>query len=184
MSKPVVLVDMDGVLASFDGWLFDRSHMFPSLDVTYETRDRYFLTDNVNRKDAALMRKMVNESRIFRELDPLPGAVAGLWALAEEADVWICTRPLEANINCRDDKAYWLRKHFGPEFEKRMILTSDKSLVRGRVLLDDYPKRAEIDRATWQPIVFDQPFNGTFSEFCALPHYNWSQPIENILQYT
>lgn len=186
MSKPVFLVDMDGVIADFDGWLFDRSHLFPSLNVTYQERDHYFLTDNVNKEDASKMRSLVNSSRIFAELDPLPGAVAGLWALAEEADVWICTRPLEANPHCRDDKGAWLRKHFGPEFEKRMILTSDKSLVRGAVLLDDHPKQVEIDRALWRPVVYSQPFN-TWRDgagaWDAYPHYSWDLPLEDLLQW-
>lgn len=184
MSKPVFLVDMDGVLANFDGWLFDRSNQFPSLNVTYEKRDHYFLTDNVDKADAAKMRELVNTSHIFAQLDPLPGAIAGLWALAEEADVWICTRPLEANPWCRDEKGQWLRKHFGPEFEKRMILTSDKSLVRGAVLLDDHPKIPEILRAEWAPVVYTQPFNRSGPlGFGAYPHYTWDQPLENLLQH-
>ncbi len=184
MSNPVVLVDMDGVLSDFDGWLYERSSLWPSLNPDRSAQRHYFLTDEVMPADAKRMREVVNSSRIFAELDPLPGAIAGLWALAEEADVWICTKPLDANPHCRDDKAAWLRRHFGPEFGAKCIIAPDKSMVRGAVLLDDCPKREQWRRADWTPIVFEQPFNRKDPEYLGLPRYSWDQPLENILQYT
>lgn len=181
MSKPIVLVDMDGVLVDFDGWLHERRDLWPSLNPDRSQQQHYFLTDEVTKADAKIMRETVNTSRIFLEALPMPGALAGVWALAEEADVWICTKPLEANRNCRDDKGAWLRRHLGPEFEQKCIITPDKGLVHGAVLLDDHPKPAHIARATWTPLVYDQPFNGPGSDYQFMAHYNWSQPIENIL---
>ena len=184
MGRPIILVDLDGVLVDFDGWIFDRSDMFPSLNCTYASRDHYFLTDNVNEEDAAKMRKLVNESRIFLEADPLPGAIEGLNALRDEAEVWLCTRPLEANLTCRDDKARWVREHFDAGLEKRLILTSDKSLVHGDLLLDDHIKIPELERATWRGVCYEQPFNqwqGGAGTWDHLPRFQWGDDIENLL---
>ena len=187
MTKPVILVDMDGVLVDFDGWIYDHSYLWPSLSPNRSAQTHYFLTDEVSKGDAAAMRKAVNEGRIFRDAKPIPGAIEGLNRLREVADVWICTRPLEANRNCRDDKAAWLRTHFDADLEKRLIITSNKSLVRGAILLDDHPKEKEIKQAVWRPVVYDQPFNqwqDGYGPWDAYPHYNWLEdPVEDLLHY-
>lgn len=183
MSKPIVLVDMDNVLVDFDGVLHRHRRKWPTLDPDRSKQRHYFLTDEVSKEDAKNMRLWVNESRIFRDAEPIPGAIAGMWALAEEADVWICTKPLESNRFCRDDKAAWVRKYLGPEFEQRLIIAPNKGLVRGAILLDDHPKPDHMAIATWRPIVYRQPFNGEGSAYEHLPHYDWSEPLDNLLRY-
>ena len=186
VAKPVYLVDMDGVLVDFDAWIYERRDLWPSLNPDRSQQRAYFLTDEVSKTDAVKMRETVNAGRVFRDAPPLPGAIAGVWALAEEADVWICTKPLEANAHCRDDKAAWLRKHLGPEFENKLIIAPNKGLVHGAVLLDDHPKKAHIEIATWKPVIYNQPFNqwqGGESEFDAYPHYSWDMPLEDLLRW-
>ena len=180
--KPTILVDMDGVLADFDGWIYERQYLWPSLDPDRSKQTHYFLTDEVSRHDAAVMRQYVNQSRIFRELAPMPGAVLGFRELAEEADVWICTKPLEANGNTRDDKAEWVRNHLGPEFEGRLIITPDKSLVLGAILLDDHPKPKQIEQAVCSPVIYEHGHN--VCDYEDHPHFLWEDGIDFLLAYS
>jgi 5'-nucleotidase len=127
---------------------------------------------------------MVDTStRWFYDLPVVEGAVEGMKRLAEAADVWVCTKPLEANHYCRDGKAWWVHRHLGPEWESRLIIAPDKSMVRGDILLDDAINLDWLPRASWQPVVFPAPFNGDGSDWSCLPRWTWGDPIEHLLDY-
>ncbi len=114
----------------------------------------------------------------------MPGAVDGFLELAEVAPVWIVTKPLEANLTCRDDKALWIRQHLGKEWERRLIITPDKSMVHGSVLLDDAPKPEWFGRATWVPVIYPWSFNGLGSEWADLPRWQWGDWPQRLLGVT
>ncbi|XP_025025907.1 5'(3')-deoxyribonucleotidase, mitochondrial isoform X1 [Python bivittatus] len=77
----------------------------------------------------------------FMELDPLPGAVEALKQMAEleATDVFICTSPIRKYRYCPYEKLAWIEKHFGQEFLEHVVLTRDKTIVSGHVLIDDRP---------------------------------------------
>ncbi len=184
MTKPVILVDQDGVLADFDaraqevcaqnGWHLDFGH--PS------ERQKRFLTDHViDKHHRNQLRKHIDFTPYFADLPVIEGALQGMKELDRVAEVWICSKPLDNNTSCASDKVAWVKRHL-PKFHGRLILAGDKSLVQGDVLLDDAPKPKWFERATWQPLVYTQPFNShPGSELYDLPHFKWGDPIENIL---
>lgn len=180
MTKPIVLVDLDGVCVFFDGPIYEK--FGDRLDCTLETQTNYFLTDHCDKQTAKEMRAFVETPGYFRDLPAMPGAIGGMWALAEEADVWLCTKPLEANPTCRDDKAYWVRKHLGVEFEKKMFIAPEKHFVHGAILLDDKPKQHSIPLATWRPVIYQQPYNAG-ADYAGLPRYHWGLPVDALLQH-
>uniref|UniRef100_A0A8C5RE55 5',3'-nucleotidase, mitochondrial n=1 Tax=Laticauda laticaudata TaxID=8630 RepID=A0A8C5RE55_LATLA len=77
----------------------------------------------------------------FMELNPLPGAVEALKEMAEleATEVFICTSPIKKYRYCPYEKFAWIEKHFGHEFLEHVILTRDKTIVSGHVLIDDRP---------------------------------------------
>lgn len=186
--RPTVLVDQDGPLSDFDRRFYELcvAQEFPMHggDVHAEApcAEHRFLTDCLEPEHSRLARKIVNESRWFLELPPVDGAVEGMAALAEVADVWIVTKPLEANPNCRDDKAAWIRHYLGAEWERRLILAPDKTLVRGDVLVDDAIKREWIPRAEWLPVCFPTSWNGEGSQWSDLARWTWADGSERLLE--
>lgn len=62
---------------------------------------------------------------------------------------------------CAAEKYAWVRQHFGPEWLNRMILTVDKTTVRGDVLIDDKPKIVGVQHPTWRHLLFNAPYNQT-----------------------
>ncbi len=64
----------------------------------------------------------------FRELRPIAGALDA---------VRICTSPLNQYRNCVPEKYEWVERHLGAEFVGRMIVTKDKTLMHGDVLVDE-----------------------------------------------
>lgn len=183
MSRPIVLVDQDGPLAAFDRLAYARAaengwHM----DTPEHAQTARYSTDHVpDPEHRKALREMIDTTRWFRELPVVEGAVEGLHALAEIAEVWVCTKPLEVNPTCRDDKAAWLTEHFGKEWERRIIVTPDKSLVRGAVLLDDAPKPEWYDRAEWQPVAYATTWNGPGTPWGDLPRFTWDMGPDALL---
>lgn len=183
MSPPVVLVDMDGPLADFDALFFERcaENRWP-MDCTLADQRHRFATDHIpNKIHRAAAREMVNTPEWFADLPVTGGAQEGLQHLAEHAEVWICTNPLEANPSCRDEKAAWLVKHFSSEWERRLIITPDKSMVRGDVLLDDAPYLDWFERALWRTVIFPTPWNGAGSKWEGHDRWSWCDPVAWLL---
>lgn len=182
--QPIVLVDMDGPLADFDAEFFaacERNGW--AMDCTIEQQRHRFATDHIpDKAHRAAARAHVDSTDWFRHLPVTRGAIEGMAVLAEHADVWICSKPLEANATCRDDKAWWLAKHFGDEWARRLILAPDKSLVYGDLLLDDAPNPDWYLRCTWRPVIFPTPWNGAGSKWDDIDaRWTWGDPIDVLL---
>lgn len=184
--KPRILVDMDGPLAAFDRHFFDTAVSLGGpgvFDIENLSEQKHrFLTDHMPDKGhAAMMRHIVNETRWFRDLPVTRGAAYGMKTLAEVADVWICTKPLEVSASCNSDKLAWVKRHF-PDFVERLIIAPNKSLVSGTVLLDDAIKPEWVDMADWRPVVFDEPFNGPGTKHGSdWARFSWMSPVSELL---
>lgn len=183
LRHPTVLVDMDGPLADFDAHFFKRcAEEGYALDCELADQRHRFATDHIpDRTHRNAARTMVDTAGWFRDLPPTPGALDGINELFFYADVWICTKPLDANPTCRDDKADWIARHLGNRWMERLIIAPDKSMVRGTVLLDDAPKISWIERALWNPIIFRTPWNGAGSKWAHFPHWSWGESLEILL---
>jgi 5'(3')-deoxyribonucleotidase len=54
--------------------------------------------------------------------------------------VWICTSPRSRSPYCVTEKHAWVENYFRSTFVGRLVVTKDKTLVRGRYLIDDQPE--------------------------------------------
>jgi 5'-nucleotidase len=176
---------MDGPLADFDRHFFKRcAESGWLMDCDYAGQVHRFATDHIPDKEhRRLAREMVDSTRWFYDLPVTPGSQEGLEELAQHAEVWVCTKPLEANATCRDDKAAWLARHFGEWWVKRLILAPDKSLVMGDVLLDDAPHPRWFQRAAWTPVIFPMSWNGPGSKWDGMCRWKWGDNIEHFAYY-
>jgi 5'-nucleotidase len=183
--KPILLLDMDGPLADFDlafYRLITKLDFEVDLHSLKDPRRKRFMTENMRYKDEAeWARNHVNTSRWFLDLPVTAGALEGVPELEKHFDVWVCTKPLEVNRHCRDDKAAWLRGYF-PQLEHKLIIAPTKSMVHGDILLDDAPKNDCAEIATWTAVLFPDTFNiqpGCGWEY--LPRWTWGDPVEKLL---
>lgn len=181
--KPILLLDMDGPLADFDRAFYEmcvESDYTLNITSLQDPARRRFMTDNIpDPRERALARATVDTTHWFRHLPVTPGAKDGVPELMEHFDVWVCTKPLEVNPWCRDDKYAWLVEHF-PELHDRMIVAPKKRYVYGHVLLDDAPALDCAREAPWVPIVFSDVYNGTGSQWSHLPRWSWGEPIDHV----
>src|ERR1700677_2452770 len=108
--KKTVFLDMDGVLADFDGALINHIEDPPEMFVP----------------------------GFFRNLTVMEGAKEGVRILLSNPnlDIYIGSKMTSKATNCATEKMEWIREHF-PELLRRMVLVCAKSLLRGHVLVDD-----------------------------------------------
>ena len=78
--------------------------------------------------------------------------------LAMGHDVRICTAPSIVHKYCVPEKFAWVEEHLGSKWTNQIILTRDKTLVHGDVLIDDKPDIKGYERQHGN-IFYDQPYN-------------------------
>lgn len=140
--RSVVFVDIDGVLANFDKYAKEHASS-PDED-------------------------MKRHPLIYREMEPMPGAIAAVHALHEMGfDVRFVTKPPTGIPDAYAAKAEWIMKHFShPEnfWVRRLIITADKGILGNPedFLVDDRPHKANCIE-----------FGGNFMHFGAPVWPNW-----------
>ena len=183
--RPVLLLDMDGPLAGLDTMLWKIIEMTECpMNITGldDPARQYYITENMlDVEDANMIRRIMDTTHIFRELPVTPGALEGVQELREHFDVWVCTKPLDANPYCRDDKMAWIMKWF-PDLYAKVIMAPKKSLVHGAILLDDAPNHTCIPNSSWLPVVFTDTFNGPHSKWGQLKHWKWGDDVNELVE--
>lgn len=183
MNKPVLLLDMDGPMAAFDeGIVTVCKELGIKLDITglNDPNRKHYITDNMpDPDDAQMIRTIINTTHFFEMLPVTDGADVGVDILCSYFDVWVCTKPLDINPYCRDDKMTWIKRHF-PKLQNKVIMAPKKSLVHGAILLDDAPDLSCSLNSSWLPVVFDLPYNTTGSQWQSFHRWSWSDPISTL----
>lgn len=113
ITKPIVLIDMDGVLADFD--------------------KRAAELELQGIKGSSLFK---HESA-FRDLEPIEGAIEAWHLLQDKYETYILSTPPWSNPNAWAEKRIWVEKYLGKAAKKKLILCHNKGLVRGDFLIDD-----------------------------------------------
>lgn len=179
-----VLVDMDGVLADFNGYLHNvLSSEHPRVKLP-NPQTMFYLDEEVHPDDKPIIKEIISRPGFFSELKPIDGAIEGWGRLLELGyHPQICSAPLRKNETSLIDKRAWLEEYFVPRFGISIvdlaIFAKEKWLHKGLALIDDRPdpnyKNHEGINPAWQHIVYDQPYN-KLSE-APFRMLSWEDPI-------
>jgi 5'-nucleotidase len=158
----LILVDQDGVLANFESGFYAAwqaaGHPHPALPL--EQRRSFYVRDDYPAALRAEVEAIYTAPGFYRDLPAISGAVEALTTLLEQGhDVRICTSPLTQYRHCVPEKYEWVERHLGAEFVTRMIVSKDKTIVHGDLLVDDNPQIKGPCTPSWQHVIFDQPYN-------------------------
>lgn len=76
----------------------------------------------------------------FANLEPMENAVQSVQMLlnSDKITPYILTAPSINNPLCYTEKRVWIEKYLGMEMVRRLIISYDKGLLRGDILIDDY----------------------------------------------
>lgn len=152
--KPVALVDLDGTLCDFQGAL-DRGvqEVFGGEEI-----DGKPIPPSLKERVEWLIRC---QSGWYRNLNPLPLGLAIYRMLREIGfQIVICSKGSKYSKNSWTEKMEWVAEHL--DGDVLVNLTLDKSLVYGRVFVDDYPTHflPWLDRRPRGIVIVpDQPWN-------------------------
>ena len=120
MNKPIIYIDMDGVLvdlqSEIDTWFMNH----PNVQSMYKGH-----ADRI--------------PGIFRNPPPIEGAIEAVKKLhnSDKYELFIATTAPWGNPESLTDKRYWIETHFGNIFYKRIFTTHRKDLLVGDILIDD-----------------------------------------------
>jgi 5'-nucleotidase len=160
--KPVVLLDQDGPLADFDAAI-DEILLSLGLDSDILQRTTWHTSQDIERcyglKAARAVQDSVHADGFFRTLPVKAGSVAAVHMLEQAGcEVFVCTAPSLLNSSCSSDKMLWIAEHF-PSLRRKVVVSKDKTLVRGHALIDDKPEVVGALTPVWQHVLFETPGN-------------------------
>lgn len=115
MTPEIVYIDMDDTLCDFAGAF--RYHLSVNPKIQFPQSQYGF----------------------FANLQPLTGAVSAVKALihSDRYDPYILTAPSVKNPLCYTEKRIWVENHFGIDFTEKLIISPNKALLKGHILIDD-----------------------------------------------
>lgn len=104
---------------------------------------------------------------LFGLMEPIPGAIEALNRINAHYDCYILSTAPWKNPSAWADKVQWVTTHLGDLFEKRLIISHHKELLRGEYLVDDRPNNGASEfRGKW--IQFRSP---EFPDWAAVEDY-------------
>ena len=164
MKKKIVLFDLDGVFYQYDKKLLRLAHERFGLPLYLPEDVEHFNTELIfPREFHERVEALSHEPGFFRGLEPYIGAVEAFKEASEHPDIeaFICTAPkrFAKNPTCAQEKFDSVAEHLGHEWADRIIMTRDKTLVQGDVLIDDKPEVEGIATPTWIHVYYDRPYN-------------------------
>jgi 5'-nucleotidase len=113
ITKPIVLIDMDGVLCNFG----KRKEEFAAKGITGH--------------------RLWSHPDAYRDLDPIEGAIDAWHSLQEKYETYIVSTPPWSGPDAWSAKRLWAEKFLGPTAKHKLFLCHNKGLVRGDYLIDD-----------------------------------------------
>lgn len=168
----VVLVDVDGVLANFGS----------SILTALGLQDQYCAADikqfdiqkalNLQEDCYAQYGRLVDLHQLCLTMPPYEGARTFVQRLQSKHTVYACTSPLKEAESWLSQRSAWLNREVGIDL-KHQIFCTDKSMVRGDILIDDKPEHcrnfagangAMLSRKLCS-VLFAQPYNEPIDDF-------------------
>jgi 5'-nucleotidase len=175
-SSPIILVDMDGVLADFDrGFISKWKLKYPDIPyIPVEERTTFYSSRQYPEEHQPKVWKIMQQPGFFIDLPPIEGGIDTVKQIAASGfEVFFCSSPLISNPSGASDKYEWINKHFGKKWVGKLILAPDKTLVDGHILIDDRPEIKGVRTPTWEHVLYDQPFNREITDRRRLTWATW-----------
>ncbi|MDI6736949.1 MAG: 5'-3'-deoxyribonucleotidase [Nanoarchaeota archaeon] len=176
-----VLVDMDDVIADYEGGFVKKwRELYPGrISIQVEQRTTWGLEKQYPAEFKDDIMAVFTSKGFIAALEPIAG---GLEALAEMKskghDVFICSSPMKIYKHCVVEKYEWIDMHLGSEWVRRLMLTADKTMVSGDILIDDNPEIKGCAKPSWEHVLYDIAYNRSVKGKRRLTWKTWKQVLD------
>jgi 5'-nucleotidase len=140
--KELLYVDMDGVLCNFD-----------------KAKEEWIKAGNKPNSLYAI-------DGFFTTLEPIKDAIESIELLEQYYDVYILSTAPWSSPYAWKDKRIWVEKNLNKNFKKKLILSHNKGLFKGKALIDDRIANGVLD------------FTGEHIHFGTAPYENWKKIVD------
>lgn len=175
-----ILVDMDGVLANFEKkFLENYRNTFPDeYFIPLENRINFSIIEAYPEHLRDKVESIYTSKGFFESLDPIEGAIEAIQEMkALKVQIAFCTAPLSQYEHCVLEKYKWIEKHFDFDWTKRIIMTKDKTIVKGDYLIDDRPNIKGLFQPEWKHLLFERIFNQHIKNVEKINWDNWKSVL-------
>lgn len=105
--KDILYIDLDGVMANYD------------------------------KARGVMSKEQTNYPGFFLDLELMTNGYIALATLAQYYEIYFTSTAPWSNPDAWKEKRQWVENHFGKLAYKRLILTPNKGLLKGKYLIDD-----------------------------------------------
>jgi 5'(3')-deoxyribonucleotidase len=155
MNKKILYIDMDGVVADFDGMIRE---IYPEFD-NHPEEEKSTVIDEI----------VYDHDYFFSDLKPIDGSKEIVNKLFNLFDVYFLSTPMWEVTNSFSHKRIWLEGHYGENAKKKLILTHRKDLNIGDFLVDDRLKNGASE------------FKGEHIHFGTEKYPNWEEVYKYLI---
>lgn len=134
--KPILVLDVDGVLADFTGATLAFLERNYGIYCDEPLKSWDFLDHPALRPYRKAAKGHWTTPNFCADLQPLPGTVAAVQEMRRWARIRFATSPMETNPTWIRERNAWLALHFGA-YEEDVRHTKKKSESPGHVFVDD-----------------------------------------------
>ncbi len=175
----IILVDMDDVIVEFEKKIFEiLLKENPEKKEFFEKERKKFKLSEEYPEFEKSIQRIKSLKGLIENLEPLKDSIESLKEIEKIGhEVFICTSPLTNYKNSVLEKYRWVEKYFGYEWIKKIILTKDKTLIKGDILIDDKPEIFGLKDPEWEHIIFDRPYNKHIKNKKRLTWNNWKEVL-------
>lgn len=160
----IFLSDLDGVGAEWDDhfdWHIQEywSHV-PGIPLKHE-RLSFNFYDGQPPEVVDAIRAIMDHPGFYADLVPIDGWIDAMHEISGAGhQVFIVTSPWTTNPTCAQDKLDWVARHLGEAWRERVIITRDKTVIHGDILVDDKPVISGANPSpSWEHVLFHQNYN-------------------------
>ena len=187
---PLILWDLDGTVFDWSGALDAKLlELDPGYRLVPESERTHYDYMFENPHDRATLDAAMNAEGLYEGLVPLDYAIEAMGEMADEGmDNWFCSKPYLTHPTCTSEKLSSVARHFGTAMAAKTILTHDKTLVFGHLLMDDKPTITGAAVPAWKQIYYGQSYNapGTGAGIPGIPRItdwrNWREAVYPALE--
>ena len=160
----IILIDMDNTIADWDSEFIKQFLELTNKDVSHLVKNRScFKIEDLNWSDSdmKIVNKILSDGKFYNNLKIYPNAKVALNNMIKKGhQVYIVSSPhnLCMGSSCYN-KHIWIKRELGQEWNSRAILSQDKTLISGDILIDDKPEIEGFNKPDFKHVLFNQSYN-------------------------